>query len=189
MERKETKIIHVILLALLFLAGCGKVSEETVRSVLERDPSFEKALDTKRRINGKIENLRGHFMKEEEGITAKIHNLREELDKKKETCLLKIESLQKELDPVILELRDRFDEAKAEYRLRKEDLRTSVTKLADINKLLKKKEDRSLSGDEISVWKRRAGKLEKEIMSLEGQLETLRDKVSLLQAEIRILKQ
>lgn len=144
-------IISTVLL--IFLSGCGGVSESAVKSVLEKDPDFRRSLDAKKRV-------------------------------KKE-----IASLQREMEPKIEALRVKLAEARSEYKNKKKILKDLLHKSKSIKKLLAKKKDLSLSGDELSIWKKRAIDLEKEITAAGKSIESLQSKTSLLKAEIRILRE
>ena len=146
-----TKIIISTVL-LIFLSGCGGVSESALNSVLEKDPAFRKILDAKKRAKEKIA------------------------------------SLQSEMEPKIEALKLSLGEARAEYKAKAALVKNSGRKLKSIKKLLSKKNDLALSGDEISIWNKRIVDLEEEIISLKRDIEDLRNKAHLFKTEIRILQ-
>ena len=149
----------IILVLVLVLAGCGRVSESTLNEVLEKDPSFKKILDAKKRANDKIASLREEIL-----------------------------SLRKEIEPAAERLKAQLEAKYSEYRLKRKGLRDSVSKLKNIKHFLEKKDALPLSADEISVWKRRLANLENEINGLKQDLVSLQERIRLLKTEIKILK-
>jgi len=148
------KIFVPITLILLFsLAGCGRVSEDTLNNILEKDPAFGKALNAKKKIKSQIASLKG------------------------------------EMAPKIDALEAKLEEAHAEYKSKTKAKKELLHKLKSIRRLLTKKNELTLTGDEISIWNKRAAGLEKEIDTVKKTLAELRNKTYLLKTEIRILKE
>jgi chromosome segregation ATPase len=183
------KKIGIILVITVCFAGCGRVSEETVKEVLDKDPSFRRVLNAKRDISEKINALKVNFTKERDATLQELRSLKEELKKKESDLATRIMSLTQEIEPKILALRAKLNEKNTEYKLKAKDLGASRAKLKNMKKLLEKKGELSLSGDEITVWNNRIENLEKEIVSLQGDIDKVRSEISVLKTEIKILKQ
>jgi len=120
-------------------------------------------------------------------VLEKDPAFRKILDAKKRTRK-KIASLQSEMEPKIEALKLSLTEARSEYKAKAALVKNSRHKLKNIKKLLSKKNDLALSGDEISIWNKRIEDLEKEIISLKRDIEDLRNKAHLFKTEIRILQ-
>ena len=155
------KLKKLLFIAILFLglAGCGGVNEISLEKVLEKDPSFGKLLAAKKRIN------------------TKIAALSEE-----------IRSVRQTLEPKIDALKAKLDEARSEAKTKSLELKESLSKSKNIKKLLIKKKDLSLSGDEVSIWNKRSVDLQNRIDSLKRDLVELQNKAHLLKTEIQILE-
>ena len=180
------KILLIILV--FFLAGCGRVSEKTIENILEKDPSFESLVSSKKRIEEKVLVLRNKLNKEKDFAIQEIKRLKTGVKYKENEYKARITSLKHQLDPEIQELQIKLVEKQAEYKGATKKLGDVVSKLGNIKKLLEKKSELSLSGDEISIWNKRVVKLEKDIASIQKKLDKLRSKVSILKTEIQILK-
>ncbi|MFH1593546.1 MAG: hypothetical protein ABID09_02485 [Candidatus Omnitrophota bacterium] len=192
--RKITQIfgkitqIFAILLLIVSLPGCGKVSEKTVSEVLEQDPGFENILRQKERLNAKALTLNNDFSKEKVITQKKIEALKEDLRTRGEALSEKVAALKKEIAPRIDALKVAFQENRLEYKLKTKSLGDSVTKLKNIEKLLAKKGELALSGDEVSIWNKRASELEREIDQARKEIDIVSSKIRLLKQEIRILE-
>lgn len=179
-----------LLLAVFFIfAGCGKVSEKTLKEVLKKDPSFKKALDTKRQVNSKALSLRNAYFKDAKVAKEKIRVLQKGLKTKKDEMNTRISSIKNEIMPKIHSLRMESTRRRSEYRLTAKELKNLLSKLKTIRKFLQKKGELSLTGDEISIWKKKAGGLENRIRVLRKELNKLQTKIRILKTEIRILKE
>ncbi|NQU95101.1 MAG: hypothetical protein HQ549_02545 [Candidatus Omnitrophica bacterium] len=182
-------IFILILIFLLFTSGCGKVSESALDEVVLLDPSFKEALETKSRIDAEILTLKNDFSKEEGVATQKMRELRENLKLSQEAMSVKIISLRQEIAPDINALGGNLEEVHEAYKVKKKYLKSAMSKLKSIKDLLNKKGELSLPGNEISVWDKRATKLEKEINSVKQSLDQLRTKIRILKIELKILQQ
>ncbi len=163
------RLAQILLVIILFvsLTGCGCVSESTLSEVLERDPSFKKVLDAKRRLNTKILAL----------------------EDKKQSLNAQIALLKQEGNPDIEALKAKLEKTQSKYNLKEKELKDSISSLKDIRKLLERKSKLLLTGDEISVWNKRIGDLEKKVNSLHNELDRLKSQTRLIKTEIKILKQ
>ena len=180
-------LLFFILPLSLLLAGCGRVGESTVKEVLEKDPSFERMLSAKKRLDAKIELLYADFKREEDAVTQKIQSLKVELETKRERLTAKRASLRREIDPTITKLEAKLEKIRPEYQIKQSELKGSLAKLKNVEKLLEKKGELPLSGDEISIWKRRVNDLKEKVDLLRKELDMLRAKTHLLKTEIKIL--
>lgn len=182
-------ILVFILISVLFTSGCGKVGESAMDEVVELDPSFKEALEARSRIDAEILALKNDFSKEKNAATQNIRELKESLKLKQEAMSAKIVSLRQEIAPEINALRGDLEEAHTAYKVKKKYLKSAISKLKSIKDLLNKKGELSLPGDEVSVWNKRATKLEKEISSVKQSLDKLRTKIRILKTELKILQQ
>ena len=182
------QILFPIILSVL-LAGCGRVSESTLNEILDKDPAFGRILNEKKRIDTEIGSLTDNFNKQKSVTDTKIDSLREVIKVEKESLHTRIASLKEAMTPEVFAIKERLQEKRSEYKLRAGNLKGSIAKLKNISKLLKKKDELSLSGDETSVWKKRLQGLDKEIISDRQNLERLRAKIRLLKTELAILKE
>jgi len=188
MTSVKMKILVPIVLILSFiLAGCGKVSDATLDEVLEKDPSFRRMLDEKNRVNAKVASLNEAFEKEKKLTLKKVTSLKKKIDLLQAELKTEIDSVKNRMAPKIEGVRNELGDARATEKVKARLLKGSVQKVKNIKKLLAKKNDLSLSGDEISIWNKRASELEKEIDTLKKEIGELRDKSRLLKTEIRIL--
>ncbi|MBL7157453.1 MAG: hypothetical protein ISS92_04755 [Candidatus Omnitrophica bacterium] len=187
-QRGVTEILTLFFI-IIFLTGCGRVSENTLKDILEKDPSFERTLNQKKNINAKISSLRDNFNKEKDLTAQKIRTLKGALRTGKNNLDSQISLLKDKMKPKIHELKDELAKKRSEYKLKKKEITEHASKLKSIRKLLAKKGELSLSGDEISIWNKRVSSLEKEIDSLLKEIDKLRSKISLLGTEIKILKE
>jgi homoserine dehydrogenase len=183
------KGISLILIAGVCFAGCGRVGENTLSGILEKDPSFRKILNAKKRIDAKALSLKENYDKEKTRSAQKIRLLKENLQNMKNDIDAEIRSVKQEMEPQIRMLKAALEEARAEYERGSKFLKSSLDKLKNIKKLLTKKSELALSGDEISIWNKRAAGLKKEIDASKRALEELKNKTYLLKTEIRILQE
>lgn len=181
--------VCIILMSSFFLTGCGRVSENSLSEILEKDPSFRNVLDAKKNISRKALSLRESFDKEKEIITQKIDSLKASLQEKKDYIEKEKLAVRQGLQPMIDTLKVKLEEARSEYTEKKALLKDSLGKAKNIKKLLVKKEELALSGDEISIWNKRAANLEQEINKLKKRLVELENKTRLLKTEIKILRE
>ncbi|MCQ9206595.1 MAG: hypothetical protein NG740_01760 [Omnitrophica bacterium] len=181
--------IPTILILCFFLAGCEQLDEGARDMVLEKDPSFRKVLNEKKRLSEKIVSLRENFKEKKDALSQKIRALKEELEAGESEVEERIASIKKEIGPKIEALRIGAREARVEYGEKARILKASISKLANIQKLLKRKKEFALSGDEISIWNKRSSDLEDEIDTVKKDLDRLRNKTSLLKIEIKILNE
>jgi len=183
------KLIIPILLLPVLLVGCGRVTEGALNEVLQKDPSFAKLLNAKRGISAKASEAKKDFEKKKKAVRQEIRSLEENLQKEKNSTDKRILALKEEMAPRIDALKARLVRKRSEYKLKKTELKTSLAKLANIKKLLVRKKDLALSGDEISVWNKRVAKLEREIASTRKLLLELQSQTRLLKIEIKILQE
>lgn len=184
------KILTSAALVLYFLlAGCGRPDEGARNLVLEKDPSFQKVLNEKDRLNEKIASLRESFKKKKDALSQEIRAIEGELEAGKSELEEQVASIKKEIGPKIEALKAGALEAREEYGEKARILKASIGKLANIKKLLNKKSELALSGDEISIWNKRSSELEDEINTVKKDLDRLRNKTNLLKTEIRILNE
>lgn len=181
--------ILAFLIIAISLSGCGRVSENALNNVLEKDPSFKRILEEKKRVSEKILSAKNDFNEEKDITIKKARALKEGLRDKKNNLRTQIASLKKEIEPKILALKAKLVEKSSEYKSKLKGLNDSLSKLKNIRKLLEKKSELSLSGDEVFIWDKRVGNLEKKINFLRGELDKLRSQIHLLKTEIKILKQ
>ena len=180
-------ITQILIIGLAFLVGCGGVSKKTIENVLDKDPSFRKIYSSKKDIDAKILTLRNNIEKEKDLTRQHVEKLRASLRSKKHTYKKEIESLKHRLDPETQELQKELLEQKKKYRAKAKELTGLLSKLKNIQKLLEKKTELSLSGDEISVWNKRIRNLERDIITSQKKLDELRSRIHLLKIEIKIL--
>jgi len=158
------KILTSVVLILYFLlAGCGRVDEGALNLVLEKDPSFRKVLNEKNGLSERIASLQENFKEKKDALSQKIRALKEELEAGESEVEEQIASIRKEIGPKIEALKAGAREARVEYGEKAKILKASIGKLANIKKLLQKKKELALSGDEISIWNKRSSDLEDEI--------------------------
>ena len=182
-------ILALILISFLFTTGCGKVSESALDEVIDLDPSFEKVLEAKKDINAEILALKNDFDKERTTATQKMSELKEDLKLKQGAMSAKIISLRQEIAPEIDAIRRNLEEAHEAYKVKETYIKGAISKVKSIKDLLNKKGELSLPGDEVSIWNKRATKLEKEISSVKQSLDELRTKIRILKTELKILQQ
>jgi len=180
--------LFIITVLLCGVLGCGRVSQDTLEALTKKDPSFAKILENKRQIDRKIETLKNDYAEEKISVEKEIKNLKKKLHVKKNKIDSQIKDLRQEMDPDIHALKVRLEEMRAEYKSRSEELKDCLGKLNNIKRLLAKKNDLSLSGDEISLWNRRIATFKKDIDSLNDELSRLRDKMNIVSMEIKILQ-
>ncbi|UCD54750.1 MAG: hypothetical protein JSV93_04295 [Candidatus Omnitrophota bacterium] len=168
-QSHNRRLAQILLVIILFvsLSGCGHVSEGTLSEILERDPSFKKVLEAKKRLNTKILAL----------------------ENKKQSLDAQIALLKQEANPDIEMLQAKLESVRSEYKLNERELKDSISSLKNIRRLLERKSKLLLTGDEISVWNKRIGDLEKKINSLHNELDRLKSQTRLIKTEIKILKQ
>lgn len=174
------------LILIVLLAGCGRVSEKAINEVLEKDPSFSEILKAKKNINSKIISLEENFKKEKDSATAKILAAKENIREKKKALSSQILSLKGQMDPKILTLKAKLDERRSEYTIEAKELSVARAKLKNMTKLLNKKKELSLSGDEITIWTRRIENLKMDIASYSSDLDKIKSRIRTLELEIRI---
>ena len=182
------KHVLLIILVSLFASGCGGVSEKTTSDTLERDPSFAKALQKKENAARKIEGLELSIKKAQEEANSEIGFLRKGLTAKKAKIKEEIRIQKNKIVPLIDAISAELRETRIEYDMVKNALKERVGKLKSIRSLLLKKDDLTLTGDEIALWNRRTEELDREINSLKEELDDLSAEIHLLKTEIRILK-
>ena len=185
---KIKKLYFSIFLSIILLTGCGQVSENTVNAVLEKDPSFGRILSSKKKIDSKISSFKGELSKESDLTAQKIEKLKSSLQNIRNQYRSQITALKQKMDPEIQELKAKLEENRAEYKKAAEKLGDYNGKLKNIKRLLDKKSELSLSGDEISIWNKRIKKIEKDIVTSQKKLDNLRNKIYITKIEIRILK-
>ena len=185
----KTILALILILSFFFTGGCGKVGRRALDEVVLLDPSFKEALEAKKDINAEILALKNNFSREKMAATQKIRELRKNLKLKQEAMSTKIISLRQEIAPEINALRGNLEEAYTAYKVKKKYLKTATSKLKSIKDLLNKKGELSLPGNEVSVWNKRATKLEKEISSVKQSQNKLRTKIRILKTELKILQQ
>jgi len=164
--KKMKKVILLFLIVSIALSGCGYVSESSLDEVLQRDPSFKKLLDSKKRLSAKI---------------AALEDKKQRLD-------TEILLLRQETNPDIQKLEAKLEKTRSEYDFKKKSLKDSISSLKNIRRLLDRKSKLLLTGDEISVWNKRIANLEKEIDSTRIKLDKLKSQARLIKTEIKILK-
>ena len=184
----KNKRLTFIVLALIFFAGCGPVDQETVNEVLTKDPSFANILKEKSRNNEKILSLQAEFNKEKDKILNDIITKRDNLRTKEDSFKTEVLSIRKKMEPELQKLKSGLEKAKVEYEEIKGQLNNSIDKLKNIKKLLNKKGELSLSGDEVSVWNNRIKELDVKIASYGKDLDKLKSKMRLIRTEIKIIQ-
>ena len=172
----------------MLLAGCGRVSEKTINEILEKDPSFSEILKTKKNIRAKIISLEENFKKEKDSVTAKILDIKDGMRDKKRKLSQQILSIRSEMDPKILALKAKLEERRSEYNILAKELSVARAKSKNMTKLLNKKKELSLSGDEISIWNKRIENLQRDITSYNSDLDKIKSRIRTLELEIRILR-
>ncbi|MBN1354594.1 MAG: hypothetical protein JW994_08020 [Candidatus Omnitrophica bacterium] len=170
-----------------FFTGCVGVTEDGLKGILEKDSSFSRMLEAKKRVNAKIAALKDEYKKEKESLDQKMRSLKTDLQAKKDSLDERISSLKSEIEPEIKLLKEKLSERVSDYRSKSQNLKDSLSKLDNIEKLLNRKEGLSLSGDEISIWNKRAADLNREISFIRQSLDELKEKIRILKTEIKVL--
>lgn len=183
------KFIYVLVFLCIFAYGCGRVGENTVKDILEKDPSFEKIVRLKKEINAEISELSDKYCKEQDASIQKIRSIKKDMQEGKAKLNAKILSLKQKINPEINELTAKLEKKKTKYKLKKEELKDVRARTTSIQKLLGEKSELSLSGDEISIWNKRAQNLVKKEDSLIRELDELQSRTRIIKTEIKILKE
>ncbi len=181
--------IFIVFFFLLSLTGCGRMSDEATEELLKRDPSFRSILENKRSVESEINSLRDQYRREKEESRAKTNAINESLASERAKIKAQIEALENRLQPEIDGLKAKLYESRSLYADKKLELKDDIYKLKNIEGVLSKKGDLSLSGDEVSVWSRRIEKIKKDINSTRRQLERLAADIDILKTELRLLEQ
>ncbi|MFH1380656.1 MAG: hypothetical protein ABIH57_00595 [Candidatus Omnitrophota bacterium] len=184
------KIFYFFLISVIFLLhGCTRPDKDITEEILKKDPAFEKMLNAKKHINIKVDNLKSGYENEKEKTINAINDLKNSLKIKKDELNTKISSLEKEISPKVEKLKKRLEEKTEEFTLAKKESRDTLSKMANVKKLLNKKGDLGLSGDEVAIWDKRIVSLEEEINTTYKNLDKLRSEIRILSAEIKILEE
>ena len=186
---KINRVLFLFFGLCIFLAGCNRISENTVNEILEKDPAFGRLLEEKRSIKAKIYALDDKFSKERDETLGKIELLKKGLNDKNKKLNEEVLSLKQSFNPTIDVLEADLLKRYAKRTEKAKALKDASGKLQNITKLLEKKGELSLSGDEIAIWNTRIKSLEEKITAIQRGLDELDAGTRILKTEIAILKE
>ena len=145
-------------------------------------------LDAKKHIDVRIDKLKSEYESERVKTSKKIIDLKKTLSLQKDELNTKTSCIKQEINPKIEILKARLTESTEKYKLAKKESREALSKAANVRKLLNKKGELGLSGDEVAIWNKKIDALEKEINTTYKNLDNLRSGIRVLSAEIKILE-
>jgi len=182
------KVVYVFLVLSICISGCSRKNEELTKEILKKDPGFRTMLDAKKHIDVRVDKLKSEYEIKRAKTSKKIIDLKKTLSLQKNELSAKISSIKQEINPKIEILKKRLAEITEKYKLAKKESREAHSKAANVRKLLNKKGELGLSGDEVAIWNKKISVLEKEINTTYKDLDKLRSRIRVLSAEIKILE-
>lgn len=183
--------ISVIFLSLVLIAasGCGRVSEDQRKEVLENDPTFRIVMEEMGKNDSEITEKKARLKGLKDEYRAKVSELRAHFRSERKRIDADIIELRRRLEPDRNKIRLRLLQMKSELGAKRSNMRSLKKMRADVSKLLKRNEKLNLSGADVADWKERHDSLSVQIDSLKGELAGLEHEVRLLKLKSRIIKQ
>lgn len=187
--RRLSQIYCLLMISCLIGSGCGRVSDDTQEAILQKDPSFKTACRAKKESEIEILKLKKEFEKDTEDIKDQIGRLKAVYDTKKSDLYARIKTIDALLEPYIESLESELRSLQADYRDKKDFLKTVEKKISEIIKLVEKKRNISFTHNEISLWNKRKESLEKEKENTLRSLNLLKEEIRIKKVELKVLKE
>ncbi|NQT46716.1 MAG: hypothetical protein HQ593_04470 [Candidatus Omnitrophica bacterium] len=191
MKRSAKYPTSIVLLSLLLMAGsgCGRVSEDQRKEVLENDPTFRIVIEEMEKNDSEIADKKARLKGLKDEHRAKVAELRAHFTSERKRINADIIELRRRLEPDRNKIRFKLVQMKSELRIKRSNMRSLQKMQSDVSKLLKRNEKLNLSGSEVADWKERYDSLNVQVEFLKGELAELEYVVRLLGLKSRIIKQ
>ena len=191
MKRLTKYPTSIILLSFLLMvgSGCGRVSEDQRKEVLENDPTFRIVIEEMQKNDSEIIDKKARLKGLKDEYRSKAAELRVHFTSERKRINADIIELRRRLDPDRNKIRLKLIQMKSELRIKRSNMRSLKKMRSDVSKLLKRNEKLNLSGSEVADWKERYDSLNVQIESLKGELAELEHVVRLSGLKSRIIKQ
>lgn len=172
------------------LAGCGQVGRQTelLEELLQEEPSFEKTLARKDKLDSQIEQLKAELNQEEKLFRSKLSALRDDFNSKRVRIRAQINQLSLELEPDRQHVNLMIAQKSEELRFKLRALQGLKRMRERSKRLLRGKRHLELPQMERSHWQERVKYLEGRIEDLNQEIFKLRKNLGQLKIKKALLR-
>ncbi|MFH1665078.1 MAG: hypothetical protein ABIA77_02915 [Candidatus Omnitrophota bacterium] len=171
----------------VLMYGC-KVDEAGLeKTVLEQDPSFREVLDRRDVVRKELNGLKTAFAREEKKINDEMSVLKDRKIKVNSEYVSKLEQIKRRIQPERNRLRIELLETENRYKKKAAEAAMVERDIKDINGLVSKKEDLSLTQEEIRTWNERLSFLIARKADVMAEKEKAKAEIDLLKSKIKIV--
>ncbi|MDD4957217.1 MAG: hypothetical protein PHQ61_06190 [Candidatus Omnitrophica bacterium] len=169
-------------------AGCSPSGAELDKKVLGYDPGFKTQIEKRDSIRREISSYKNVRNKKVSEINNAIAVLKEKKASAEKEYLAQSETARRKIQPDIRQLEKELMEARSGYRIKDLELNDIMKDIKEIEALLGKKENLSLTQSELQTWNDRlADLMKKKENTLEG-MDALKKDVEMLRLKIKALR-
>lgn len=181
--KKPKRSLFLVIIIMGLLAGCGQMGRqaELLEELLQEEPSFEKVLTKKDKLDSQIEELKVRLDQEEKLFQSKVSALRDEFNSKNIQIKEQINQLRLELEPERQRINLMIAQRSQELKFKLKTLKGSKVMMKNVEKLLDRRKHLELPQTERSRWQER-------VTYLEGRIENLNQEIFKLRKNLRQLK-
>ena len=171
----------------LFSYGCSKDMKEAEKKIVEFDPTFKKNLEKRNSLRKMISDQEKLYSGQKSKIAEQIRLLKAKDGELSRQNVQNIENIRQQIEPERRQLRRAIIEKKREHEKVIEALADINKDIREINKLVEKKEDLSLTQEELSTWNDRLGSLMKRRTLKESERLDLEREISVAKMKLKVM--
>lgn len=178
------------LAACLFLflsSGCVEDRAEAEKRILAHDPSFRKVVDKRNSLREELARQKALLSKKRQDIADQVTVLRAKKDQAKKEYAASVEKIKRQLQPEKRQLERDLMEQERLYRKLKMELGENNRDIEEIGSLIKKKDQLTLTQEEIRTWNDRLASLIKKKDETYSEKQKTEEEIEVTKLKIKVI--
>ncbi len=170
----------IIALGLVFVCGCGRVSEKKRNQVLAQDPEFKYDLLLKEEADNQVKILKEDLARQKKEANSRIVNIKEQLRITERDTKVQIKEYQDRVQERRKRISNQIDSWNKDLKDCKAELKKVTRDIKSIQTITKSKNLGNIVDDQA--------KLGRKLIEFTEKKKTLKDKISLIKHRIKLYK-
>jgi len=183
-----TAAVAAALLFSLSFQGCVRDREEAEKTILAHDPSFQKTITRRNQIRKQMDSKENVYIVLKQKIAGQIMALKEKREQAKKEYLDSVEKLKGQMQPEKRELERGLIDLERNYKLKSAELSNINRDIKEINALINKKEELTLTPEEIRTWNDRLSALIRKKEEASAERGKMAKEIRITKLKISVLK-
>jgi hypothetical protein len=184
---KKTIAFATVVAVLLSFQGCVRDRDEAEKTILAHDPSFQKTIDKRKQLRKQMNSHENVYLVLKQNISAQIMALKEKREKAKKDYLDSVEKLKGQMHPEKRELERGLAETERNYRLKGAELGIINRDMKEVDALIKKKDELTLTPEETKTWNDRLAALIRRKAEVSAEKAKLGKEIQITKLKISVL--